>query len=259
MNGKKPWRNRGAGPVTGPSSRGARRSRLRPQRSRRRRAAPGVTGSPPRKHAIVPVWGARSRAETCAERWRARGRRPQILNSVAELLRHRDVLQPHVLRQAVLERREVLAADQRREIGARLRRDAEAVRGDEVARQHLFDVGDLRRAAPAAIFQRYGLSDVRTIAGITALRARERELDRGLADRVAVLEIGLRRDMPRRALQVVGDRPVILVAELVLDERRRSAARRRPVARGRTRPCVPASAISLPSAFCSPSDTPTQQ
>src|SRR5512139_997470 len=37
-----------------------------------------------------------------------------------ELLRHRDVLEPHVLRQAVLVGRRVLAAYQRREIAARL-------------------------------------------------------------------------------------------------------------------------------------------
>ena len=43
----------------------------------------------------------------------------QIDEIRCELLRHGDVLQAHVLRQAVLERRRRLAADQRREVAAR--------------------------------------------------------------------------------------------------------------------------------------------
>ena len=97
------------------------------------------------------------------------------------------------------------------------------------------------------------------IAGITALLARERELDRRLADRVGLLEVGLRREMARRALQVVGDRPVVLVAELVLARCAAISGPTPPSCAWPNASRVPASARSLPSASCRPSETPTQQ
>ena len=50
--------------------------------------------------------------------------------------------------------------------------------------------------------------------------ALQRELDRGLADRVGLLDVDLRGDVARGALQVVGDGPVILVVELRLHQLR---------------------------------------
>ena len=66
----------------------------------------------------------------------------------------------------------------------------------------------------------YGLSDTRVIAGITALRPATAISTAALPTAYDCSDVGLRREMARRALQVVGHRPVILVLELVLDERR---------------------------------------
>src|SRR5207247_1523522 len=60
----------------------------------------------------------------------------------SELFCNRYVLEPHVLRQATLERRKILAAQQRRKIGAGFRGDAESIRGYEIAWQLFFDIGD---------------------------------------------------------------------------------------------------------------------
>ncbi len=49
--------------------------------------------------------------------------------------------------------------------------------------------------------------------GHHGVRAFEREFDRAHAQRVSLLLIGRGRDVPRGALQVVGDRPMELVAE----------------------------------------------
>ena len=68
---------------------------------------------------------------------------------------------------------------------------------------------------------------MRSIVGITALWPFERQLDRALAQLVGLLHVGLRRDVARRALQVVGHGPVELVAERLLDHvghHRRGAA-----------------------------------
>ncbi len=110
-----------------------------------------------------------------------------------------------------------------------------------------------------AIFQRYGLSDVRSIAGITALRPASANSTAALPTAYDCSDIGLRRDVPRGALQVVGDRPVILVMETVADDARdqRTHASQLRVAERILR--CPASAISLPSALRNPSDTPMQQ
>src|SRR5580698_9767961 len=63
-----------------------------------------------------------------------------------QLAGHGYVLQLHVFRQAVLAVRQLgLALDQRRQIAAGSRGDAEAVAADEAARQFLFAVGDLRQ------------------------------------------------------------------------------------------------------------------
>ena len=52
------------------------------------------------------------------------------------------------------------------------------------------------------------------------IAAGKRHQDRSLADRVAVLEVGLRCEVPRRALQVIGHGPVVLQVELLLHDRR---------------------------------------
>src|SRR5882762_10760637 len=60
-----------------------------------------------------------------------------------EFLGNRRVSQLHVIRQPVLVRRRRLALDQRREISAASGRYVEPVLGDEIARHHLFLVGDV--------------------------------------------------------------------------------------------------------------------
>ena len=180
------------------------------------------------------------------------------MNPAASFFGTATFLQAHVVRQAVLEWRRRLAPHQRREVAARLLGDAEAVAGDEIARQHLLDVGDFgeRRLGDLPAVRLVGDARDRRHHGVPA---RERQLDRRLADGVALLEVGLRREVARRALQIVGDRPVILVLELVLHERRdqRADAAQLRVAervlRARLRHQL---ARRRP---CSPSETPTQQ
>ena len=97
-----------------------------------------------------------------------------------------------------------------------------------------------RSATP--IFQRYGRVGDALDRRHHRVVALQRQLDRALAEVVGLLDVGLRGDVPRRALQVVGHRPVELVAERVLDHVARPPARRRRAGRGRRRPCVPCSA-----------------
>src|SRR5437870_7365365 len=134
------------------------------------------------------------------------------LETGCELLRYGDVPEPDVTRQAVLERREVLAAHERRQIGSRLGGDAEAICADEIARHLLLDVGDPieRRDAdlPAVRLVRRAYDGRHD-----GIAPAERELHRRLADGVCLFEVGLRRKMPRRALQIIGDRPMVLVAK----------------------------------------------
>src|SRR6187402_2167382 len=57
-----------------------------------------------------------------------------------ELLLHRHALDLHVVGEAILVGRIVFTGDQRLEVGAAFFGDAEAVRGDEIARHHLLDI-----------------------------------------------------------------------------------------------------------------------
>src|SRR5882762_7490288 len=54
-----------------------------------------------------------------------------------QFLRYRDVLEDHVGGKAVLERRKILATDQRRQVVAAFLRNLEAVFGDEIVRHEL--------------------------------------------------------------------------------------------------------------------------
>ena len=88
-----------------------------------------------------------------------------------------------------------------------------------MARQHLFDVGDLvqRRHTDLPAIRLVGSANNRrhhrVVAGESQFHSR-------LSHRVGVLDVGFRRQMPRRALQVVGNRPVILVSEAIFSQRR---------------------------------------
>ncbi len=113
--------------------------------------------------------------------------------------------------------------------------------------------------ATEVMSQRYGFEDLRRMTGITAFLPGERELDRGLADGVGLFDVHLRGDVARGALQVVGERPVVLVAVRLLDhlrERRRDAAELHVPERVA---CVPMSERNLPSASRTPSEATTTQ
>src|SRR4051812_38070284 len=90
------------------------------------------------------MWGTDSKSvpDTSVSLRRFRARAPSRSERCVELFLDRDALDLHVLGQAVLVRRVVLALDQRLQIGAALLGDAEAIRGDEIARQLLLDVRD---------------------------------------------------------------------------------------------------------------------
>jgi hypothetical protein len=92
-----------------------------------------------------------------------------------------------------------------------------SVLGNEVARHHLFLVGEVGEIgdayAPAVGFVRQALDHRHH-----RVPASDREFHRGDAELVGLFHIHFRRDMPRRALQVIGERPVILEAGPVLDE-----------------------------------------
>src|SRR5450432_3395706 len=92
-----------------------------------------------------------------------------------ELSRHRDILQSHVLRKAVLERRKILAAYEGSKVSARLGGDTESIAGNVVARQLLLDVGDLvqRRHADFPAVGLVGSANDRRHHRVVA---REREL-----------------------------------------------------------------------------------
>src|SRR5207249_5128167 len=98
-----------------------------------------------------------------------------------QLLRHGDVFEPHVTRQAILEWRKILATHERRQIAPRLGCDAEAVAGDIIAGHFLLDVGYTveRRHADLPAIRLVGdahdRGHHRTFAG-------ERQFDRRLAD-----------------------------------------------------------------------------
>ena len=121
----------------------------------------------------------------------------------------------HVVRQAVDVGRVVLAGDQRLEVAPAGGRDAEAVRGDEIARHLLFDVGHLGPAAPARSSSDRASRTCAMMVGITAFMPFTRVFHRRLAHRVGLVDVDLRGDVARGALQVVGHRPVVLVAELL--------------------------------------------
>src|SRR6186713_2022352 len=80
-------------------------------------------------------------------RWRCAACAPSLtwsgLELGIELLLHRHALDLHVVGEAVLVRRIVFTGDQRLEVGAAFFGDAEAVRGDEIARHHLLDIRDV--------------------------------------------------------------------------------------------------------------------
>src|SRR6266849_10921940 len=103
-----------------------------------------------------------SRART-DERRRIIAAAKELEPESGKLLGNGRVLQLHVIRQSVLVWRRRLALDERREIGAALRCDVEAVWCDEAARHHLFlvgDVGEVRNSyAPAIRLVRHPLND----------------------------------------------------------------------------------------------------
>src|SRR5271165_3529136 len=105
--------------------------------------------------------------------------------------RHRMTLELHIGGQAVAVGRVILAANQRCEIAAAGRGDAESIGGDEIARNLLLAVGDRRerRLADAPPIGLRGLADDDRQYRVLAL---DREFDGGLADRVGLLNIDLR-------------------------------------------------------------------
>src|SRR5690606_21421890 len=113
-----------------------------------------------------------------------------------ELLRHRLVLEPHVLRQAVAVRRIRLADDQGRQIGAALLGDVEAVLANEVVRHELLVVGDIREIR-LADHPAIGPARLAHDHGHRAVVALDRELHRGLADCVRLLQVGPGSDVAR--------------------------------------------------------------
>src|SRR5258706_11391229 len=136
-----------------------------------------------------------------------------------KLLWNRHVLQLHVIGQSVLVRRRRLALDQRRNVCAAFRRDVKPVFGYEIARHHLFlvgDVGEVRYGdAPAIRLVRHPLDDRQH-----RVRPGKGEPYRGDAELVGLFDVHLGCNMAGGALQVVGERPVILVFQSVLDELR---------------------------------------
>ncbi len=130
---------------------------------------------------------------------------------------HRDVFQRDVSGNAVLAvGRWGFAADQGLEVGAGLVGDAVAVATDEVLREHLLVVGHLveRGAADLPAIRLVGRTHDDRHGRVMAL---ECELHRRLAHGDGLFDIGLGGDVARGALQVVGQGPVHLVAECILD------------------------------------------
>ena len=75
---------------------------------------------------------------------------------------------------------------------------------------------------------------------------------------VGLIDVGLGGDVAGRALQVVGQRPMVLVAEAILEELRHHLPD--PAQLGVAEASLPpASAISLPEASANPSETATVQ
>src|SRR5690606_26375533 len=128
-----------------------------------------------------------------------------------QLLRYRFQLQAGVLGNAVLVRWVIFALDQRCQIVAARLGDAKAVGGDEVARHLLLDIGDLGQRclgnAPAVLLA-LAAHDGRHHGVLTCYC----HFHGSAADGIGLLDIHRRGDMACRALQVVGHRPVILVA-----------------------------------------------
>src|SRR6187455_3420609 len=134
-----------------------------------------------------------------------------------QFFRYRAVLQLDIIGQPVLERRVILSRNQRGQVLAAFVRDVKAVRRDEIAR-HLFflvrDVFEFRGLdCPSVRLVRF--ADDHGHDGVAAL---EREVNRGFANSISLLRIGFGRDVARGALQIIGDRPMVFIAELVLDE-----------------------------------------
>src|SRR6516165_6322162 len=103
-----------------------------------------------------------------------------------QFLRHRHVLQLHIIGYAILEWRIGFADDQRRQIAARRLGDAKTVLSDKVGRQQLFLVGDLRERcgdnvpAIGCIAEPADRRHHRALPG-------DREFDRRATDRVGLL------------------------------------------------------------------------
>src|SRR5690606_9824935 len=135
------------------------------------------------------------------------------------------VLQSGHLWQAILERREAFARNQRLQVVTAILGDAKAVITDVVNGHFLFLVGNVaqwRFANVPAIGPGLVADDDRH-HGLLAI---QRHFYRGLANGVGLLDIGGRGDVACSPLQVVGNRPVILVAQRLLDhvgEGRRNA------------------------------------
>src|SRR6516165_10030072 len=166
-----------------------------------------IRKSPPGKkaaHYSTPrMLPYRPRARTAASR--------SDLEFALELAPHRHALDSYVVGQTVAVGRISLPGDQRLEVTPTRHGDAEAVLADVFARQLLFLVGNFgeRHVAdrPAVGALRPTHDD-----GHDGIHALQRQLHRRLAHRVRLLDVDLGGDVPRCALQVVGDRPVVLVA-----------------------------------------------
>src|SRR5438045_2349668 len=136
--------------------------------------------------------------------------RPLHLELGGELAAHRDPLYPGGVGEPVAVRRVRLAGDERLEVAAAGLGDAEAVRANVGRRELLLLVGNFGEGymPDRSFISPRGRAHDRRHHRVHALY---RELHRRLADRVRLVDVDLRCDVARGALQIVGDRPVVLV------------------------------------------------
>src|SRR5258708_35739139 len=133
----------------------------------------------------------------------------------SQAFRNAGPFQCDIGRQPVAVGRVTFARDQGQQVPPAGGGDSKAIGSNEIARQLFLLIGNggERRFANAPAIGFRGLSDDDRHHRVPAL---QRQLDRRLADGIRLIDVDLGCNVPRRALQIIGYRPMELVAKGLL-------------------------------------------
>ncbi len=133
-----------------------------------------------------------------------------------QLFGHRGILQGDIFRHPLLVGRIIFSLDQRIQVLAALVGNAVAVLGDEILGHELLHVGHLRQGRLADLPD-IGLRRLAHHRGHDGFFALKGKLHARLTQGIGLLHIGFGGQVACRPLQVIGHRPVELVARGILD------------------------------------------